>query len=66
MSPNAYVQWNDESRLLYGYQGEEEDEKPVFTWTYSTFEEYLNEACSPSMYNFFTEYICEEINKEEL
>lgn len=66
MSPNAYVQWNDETRLLYGFQGEAEDEKPVFTWTYSVFEEYLGEACTPSMYNFFTEYICEEISKEEL
>jgi hypothetical protein len=66
MSPNAYVHWNDEKRLLYGFQGEAEHEEPVFTWTYSTFEEYLGEACTPSMYNFFTEYICEEINKEEL
>jgi len=66
MSPNAYVQWNDETRLLYGFQGEAEHEEPVFTWTYSVFEEYLGEACTPSMYNFFTEYISEEINKEEL
>jgi hypothetical protein len=66
MSPNAYVHWNDESRLLYGFQGEYENEKPCFTWTYSTFEEYLGEACTPSMYNFFTNYICDEISKEEL
>jgi hypothetical protein len=66
MSPNAYVHWNDETRLLYGFQGEAEHEEPVFTWTYSTFEEYLGEACTPSMYSFFTDYICEEISKEEL
>ena len=57
MSPNAYVHWNDEKRLLYGYQGEAEHEEPVFTWTYSVVEEYLGEACTPSMYNFFTNYI---------
>ena len=66
MSPNAYISWNDDKRLLYGYQGEAEHEEPCFTWTYSTFEEYLGEACTPSMYNFFTNYIIEEINKEEL
>ena len=66
MSPNAYLHWDDEKRLLYGFQGEAEHEEPVFTWTYSTFEEYLNEACTPSMYQFMTSYILDEINKEEL
>lgn len=66
MSPNAYVHWNDEKRLLYGFQGEAEHEEPVFTWTYSTFEEYLTEACSPSMYQFMANYVLEEISKEEL
>jgi hypothetical protein len=66
MSPNAYVHWNDESRLLYGFQGEAEHEEPTFTWTYSTFEEYLNEACTPSMYHFMAGYVLEEISKDEL
>ena len=66
MSPNAYLSWNDETRLLNGFQGEDIHEKPVFTWTYSTFEEYLDEACTPSMYQFMANYVLEEISKEEL
>ena len=66
MSPNAYVHWDDEKRLLHGFQGEAEHEEPIFTWTYSTFEEYLNEACTPSMYHFMAGYVSNEISKDEL
>ena len=66
MSPNAYVCWNDDTHLLCGFQGEAEHELPVFTWTYSTFEAYLTEACTPSMYHYMAGYVLEEITKEEL
>jgi len=65
MSPNAYVCFNKEG-LLVGYQGEHEHEEPVFTWTYSEFEEYLNECITPSMYHFMAGYVRNEISKEEL
>ena len=66
MSPNAYLWFNPEYRLLCGYQGEGESEEPVFKWTYSVFEEYYGEAVTPSVYHFCANYIDENINKEEL
>lgn len=66
MSPNAYIKWNDDSSLLEGFQGEELAESPVFTWTYSVFEEYLNEAVTPSMYNFMAGYVHNNITKTHL
>jgi hypothetical protein len=65
MSPNSSVCFNT-AGLLCGYQGEYEDEEPVFTWTYTEFEEYLNESITPSMYNFMANYVRSEISKEEL
>ena len=64
MSPNAYLQWKD--RLLCGYQGESEHEQPNFMWTYSTFEDYINEYVTPSMYHFMAGYVQEHITKHEL
>ena len=65
MSPNSYLAFND-AGLLCGYQGEYEDEEPVFTWTYSEFEEYIDEAVTPSMYHFMANYVDHEFTKEEL
>lgn len=65
MSPNSYLGWNS-AGLLCGYQGEYEGEEPVFTWTYSEFEEYLNECITPSMYHFMAGYVEEHMTKEEL
>jgi hypothetical protein len=65
MSPNAYVCY-DADNLLCGYQGEALHEEPCFTWTYSEFEEYLNECITPSMYHFMANYVRENISKEEL
>jgi hypothetical protein len=65
MSPNAYLAFND-AGLLCGYQGEHEDEGPVFTWTYTEFEEYMNESITPSMYNCMASYVEEHMTKEEL
>ena len=65
MSPNAYVCFND-SGLLVGYQGEELNEEPCFTWTYSEFEEHLCESITPSMYHFMANYVYSKINKEIL
>lgn len=65
MSPNSYIAFN-EAGLLCGYQGEYEGEDPCFTWTYSTFEEYINESITPSMYHFMSSYVAEHMTKEEL
>ena len=65
MSPNAYIAFNKDG-ILCGYQGEYEGEEPVFIWTYSTFEEYLNECITPSMYHFMASYVRNEITKDEL
>ena len=65
MSPNSSPGWND-AGLLCGYQGEYEGEEPVFVWTYSTFEEFLDEAINPSMYNCMASYVEENMTKEEL
>ena len=64
MSPNAYVSFTD--GLLCGYPGEEEVETASFTWTYEEFEEHTGESITPSMYRFMTEYVNENISKEEL
>jgi hypothetical protein len=65
MSPNSYLAFN-KAGLLCGYQGEYENEEPIFIWTYSTFEEYLNECVTPSMYHFMSSYVEENMTKEEL
>ena len=65
MSPNAYVCFNS-AGLLVGFQGEEIHEEPCFTWTYSEFEEFLDEAITPSMYHYMANYVRDEITKEEL
>jgi hypothetical protein len=65
MSPNAYLAFN-KSGLLCGYPGEAEHEEPVFIWTYSTFEAYLNECITPSMYNYMSSYVEQHMTKEEL
>lgn len=65
MSLNSHIAFND-AGLLCGYQGEYEGEEPVFTWTYSEFEEYLNECITPSMYHSMASYVAEYITKDEL
>jgi hypothetical protein len=65
MSPNSYLAFND-AGLLCGYQGEYEEEEPCFIWTYSAFEEYLDECITPSMYHYMANYVRREISKEEL
>jgi len=64
MSPNSHVSWCDERKLLCGYDGESLE--PVFKWTYSVFEEYNGEAVTPSMYDFFADYVMNNISKEQL
>lgn len=65
MSPNSSLGWNS-AGLLCGYQGEYDGEEPVFTWTYSEFEEYLNEAITPSMYHFMATCVLEKFTKDDL
>ena len=65
MSPNSSLGWNNVG-LLCGYQGEYEGEEPCFVWTYSEFEEYLNESITPSMYHFMATCVLEKFTKDDL
>ena len=65
MSPNSYISFNDEG-ILCGYLGEADHEEPCFVWTYSTFEEYINECITPSMYRFMASYVEENFTKDDL
>jgi len=65
MSPNSYIAFNARG-MLCGYPGEAEHEEPVFVWTYATFEEYLTECVTPSMYNFMASYVHENFTKDDL
>jgi hypothetical protein len=64
MSPNAYVSWCDNSRLLCGYDGESSE--PKFKWTYSVFEETAGERVTPSMYEVMADYVSRNITKDQL
>jgi len=66
MSPNAYLSWDFDARLLRAYPGEFEGESPSFTWTYSDFEEYTGGAVYPSMYEYMCDYVQDNISKENL
>ena len=65
MSPNSYIQF-DADGLLRGYMGEEEHEEPCFTWTYSVFENIINETITPSMYNYMASHVAENFTKDNL
>lgn len=65
MPPTSHLAFTD-SGLLCGYRGPSEDDHPIFTWTYSTFEKYLNECITPSMYHFMANYVLNEISIDEL
>jgi hypothetical protein len=65
MSPNAYIAFNERG-LLCGYAGETKDEEPIFVWTYSSFERYLNECITPSMYNFMAGHVHVSFTKDDL
>ncbi len=66
MSPNVYLQWNENTGLLEGFWDESENKEPCFTWTYSAFESFLDECITPSMYHAMASYVEIEISKEEL
>jgi hypothetical protein len=63
MSPNAYVCFKN--GLLRAYTGEDVN-FPSFTWTYGDFEQHTGESITPSMYRFMTEYIRDNLSKDEL
>jgi hypothetical protein len=65
MSPNSYISFNKEG-LLCGYLGEADHEEPTFVWNYSTFEDYLDECITPSMYNFMASYVSNNFTKDDL
>jgi hypothetical protein len=64
MSPNAYLEWNSETGLLEGFDGESDE--PVMTLTYSDFEEHLSECITPSMYHWMTTFILTNHTKDDL
>lgn len=64
MSPNSFIQWNSDTGLLEGFDGE--NSEPVMTLTYADFEEYTGESISPSMYHWMTTYIIANHTKNDL
>jgi hypothetical protein len=61
MSPNVWLEF-DESDMLIATDGSRE----YYKWTYSDFEEHLNESMTPSMYQFMTEYVYDNITNDQL
>jgi hypothetical protein len=56
------VIWDDDSNLLRAYK----DDVPIFTWTYSVFEKFLNESLTPSMYEWMANYVNDNITRGEV
>jgi hypothetical protein len=65
MSPNSYIAFN-KSGLLCGYLGEAEHEDPCFIWTYSVFEDLINECITPSMYHYMAGHVADNFTKDHL
>jgi hypothetical protein len=61
MSPNVDLEFNDAGILVATL-----DTEICFTWTYSDFEEHLNESITPSMYEFMANYVYSNITKDQL
>lgn len=61
----AYL-YRDENRLLHAYPGNTENESPSFTWSYSTFEQYLNEDVTPSMYHYMANFVAQRLTHENM
>lgn len=49
--------FNDDGLLC-----EWQDGKPVYIWTCSTFEEYVGQSISPSMYNYMANYVLNTVS----
>jgi hypothetical protein len=65
MSPNTNVLFNDDG-ILCAYPGEHDGEEPCFVWTYSVFENFIQEAITPSMYFAMAGFVRNNLSKEEL
>jgi len=61
MSPNVWVKFDDDDMLI-ATDGESE----YYKWTYSEFEEFLNESITPSMYQFMAAHVYNNIDKDSL
>ena len=61
MSPNVWLEFNDDD-VLIATDGESE----FYKWTYSEFEEFLNESITPSMYQFMAGHVYKNIDKDTL
>jgi hypothetical protein len=48
----------DDDGLLCEWQ----DGKPLYKWTYSTFEDHVGESISPSMYNYMANYVLNNVS----
>ena len=60
MSPNVDLQFNDDGFLVAT-----DGESTCYKWTYSDFEEYMNESITPSMYEFMANYVYNNITKDQ-
>ena len=58
----AHLAFN-KSGILCGYAPD--GEGPVFKWTYSTFEHFLNEPVTPSMYNYMAGWVYENFTASD-
>jgi len=50
--------------MLCGYDGESNE--PTVVWDYSVFEDITGSAVTPSMYEYFSTYIANNISKSQL
>jgi hypothetical protein len=60
MSPNVDLEFSDDGFLVAT-----DGESTRFKWTYSDFEDYLNESITPSMYEFMANYVYANITKDQ-
>ena len=59
MSPNVYLEFNDDDMLIAT-----DGERTYKTWTYSDFEDYYGSAITPAMFEFMTQYVYDNLDKE--
>jgi hypothetical protein len=57
MSLNVWLEFDDDTNMLIATDGNSE----YYKWTYSDFEEHLNESITPSMYQFMAGHVYKNI-----
>lgn len=58
MSLNVWLEFDDDTNMLIATDGNNE----YYKWTYSDFEEHLNESITPSMYQFMAGHVYKNID----